>query len=133
MRKICPEGRENRAQALSDELRRVFSGCLRLEHVSCLHLIVRWKFEGGAMLVSWHMTFGTSVFSATRNQVLFRVIPDERSKDRIYSPDQPIGAHHVNPLLACSYKWLNKPPHTIVKEAVSGDRVVLECFELRDW
>lgn len=132
VREICPKGRENRAEALGDELGGIFISRLRLERANCLRLIATWKFEGGATLVSRYVALGTPVFGATRNETLFRVIPDKRSKQRVYPSDQPVAAHHVDALAASSYKRLDKAPHAVMEKAVFGNGVVLEGVELRD-
>ena len=132
MREICPEGRENRVQALGDELGWVLACCLHMEYVGCLVLIVAGKLEVCATLVSRHVTLGTSILSTTHHQILFWVIPNKGHKHGVYSSDEPISTHHIDTLPASSYKGLNKPPHAIVKEAVSSHRVVLEGFKLRD-
>lgn len=106
VRKIGPEGREDGAKALSDELGEVLTGGLCVENTCCLLLIAQRESSVCTALVSRHMTLWAAVLSATCYQTLFWVVPNERCEYWVDLPDTPVCAHSLYALASRSHQRL---------------------------
>jgi len=119
VRKISPEGREDGAEALSDELGGVLTRGLCVENTCCLLLVAQQELSICASLVSRHMTLWAVVLGTTCHQALFWVVLNERCKYWVDLPDTPVCAHSLYTLVSCSHQRLQHQPHAVVEQAVA--------------